>query len=65
MSAMSTDMMEIMVSDWMTDHADEMSDLTVDLASICEQSGVWMCSASCGSVDYTLVAHDGDIAIYC
>lgn len=60
---MDKELMEIMVSDWMADNADEMTDLNLVGSPYVNEGGVWCQDAEDTDHCYTLVADGGNIVI--
>lgn len=63
---MDRDMMDMMISDYLADHEDELSDLVVDRETIRydEDDARWECNAHDDKACYVLVDYDGDIRIF-
>jgi hypothetical protein len=65
----SREMMEIMLDDWVADHAadepNEMENVVIDRDTIHynEDDGLWECDAHDDRYAYTMYAYDGDICI--
>lgn len=58
------EMMKMMVSDWLFDHRDEMSDLILDgTPYYSEDYSAWAQDAHDSTTTYVLVAYDGNVDI--
>lgn len=61
---MDTDMMEMMVEDWMFEHQDEMSDLVLDGEPYYDNElSAWRQDAHDTSTSYALIEANGNISI--
>lgn len=56
---MDKDMMDIMVQDWLADHAPECDTLVFDGDAYCDSDGQWVQPCHDGKTDYYLVACSG------
>lgn len=62
---MSTDMMDIMIRDWLADNPDTADCLNVhyDTIKYDDDIGCWTCESEDNKYCYTLVAYDGSIDV--